>query len=356
MKVAARTSMSVVGGVAVFFAAASVSVAGDLNPPAGPVLPTMKTLVEVEPRMPIGQATTPGDANNVFIITSSGSYYLTGDVTIPLTKAGIQIGADNVTLDLNGFAIIGPGAGVAATAIYAPGAARGITVKNGTIRSCAHGVLLNNATLAMVSMVTVANCSNSGVLVGSAGIVDRCIAVSCGAVGISAGNGSVITGCAAQSCTNGGILAAGPGVAVTGCSATQNTGPGFLVLSNGATLTDCIAVSNGSDGFQIGSSTLIRGCSAVSNGNGGTGSGIHATGSDNRIEGNNCTANDRGIEIDSGGNFVTRNTCSGNTTSNWDVAASNIILVVAGATSAGFNGNVGGAGPGSTDPNANFSY
>ncbi len=55
-------------------------------------------------------------------------------------------------------------------------------------------------------------------------------------------------------------------------------------------------------------------------------------------------------------NIIVRNTCSGNTTNNWDVVAGNVCLVVQGVTGAAILGNTGGVAPGSTDPNANFSY
>lgn len=61
--------------------------------PAGPPGPTMKTLDQVEARMPVS---APGT------ISESGSYYLTGDIS-----GMVVIGADRVTLDLNGFAIHG---------------------------------------------------------------------------------------------------------------------------------------------------------------------------------------------------------------------------------------------------------
>ncbi|GAG42986.1 unnamed protein product, partial [marine sediment metagenome] len=84
----------------------TVSQAGDLNPP-GPPAPTMKTLDEVEPRIPIGPETTPGDANSLYVITERGSYYLTGNITGVGGKNGIEINSNDVTLDLKGFALIG---------------------------------------------------------------------------------------------------------------------------------------------------------------------------------------------------------------------------------------------------------
>ena len=82
---------------------------------------------------------------------------------------------------------------------------------------------------------------------------------------------------------------------------------------------------------------------------------IHTTSFDNRIEGNTCTGSDRGIDVDLAGNIIIKNTCSGNT-NNWDIVAGNVILVVNATTAAAVTGNAGGVAPGSTDPNANFTY
>src|SRR5262245_22765217 len=81
-------------------AAAGLVFAGPLNPPAGPVTSTYKTLTEVEPRTPISAASTPGDAAGQFKITQPGSYYLTGNIAAIPGKHGIEIAASGVTIDL----------------------------------------------------------------------------------------------------------------------------------------------------------------------------------------------------------------------------------------------------------------
>ena len=83
-----------------------IAQAGDLEPPGAPA-PTMKTLDEVEARIPIHQADIP------LTITQPGSYYLAENLDLtglpdPANTTAIEITVDNVTVDLNGFAITGP--------------------------------------------------------------------------------------------------------------------------------------------------------------------------------------------------------------------------------------------------------
>ena len=61
--------------------------------PANPPGPTMKTLDQVEARTPVS---APGT------LSQAGSYYLTQDI-----NGQIEIGADRIVLDLNGFSIHG---------------------------------------------------------------------------------------------------------------------------------------------------------------------------------------------------------------------------------------------------------
>src|SRR5678815_1587099 len=99
----------------------SVLAQGPLTPPGAPA-PTMKTLDQVEPRVAINATNTPGDDDSLFKITQPGSYYLTGNITGVAGKHGIEIAASGVTLDLNGFDLVGvagmgPFDGVSATVV-----------------------------------------------------------------------------------------------------------------------------------------------------------------------------------------------------------------------------------------------
>ena len=104
---------------------------GPLTPPGAPA-PTMKTLDQIEPRKEVNATNTPGNGTNVFVISASGSYYLGGNVTGVSGKNGIRISAPNVTLDLNGFALVGVPGSLAGVTTLSGG--RNLAIRNGTIR------------------------------------------------------------------------------------------------------------------------------------------------------------------------------------------------------------------------------
>jgi hypothetical protein len=79
--------------------------AGDLNPPPGPVAPTMKTLEAIEPRVCVQEL--PGAPNATHVISEDGAYYLVADIVGEAGKHGILITADRVSLHLGPFSIEG---------------------------------------------------------------------------------------------------------------------------------------------------------------------------------------------------------------------------------------------------------
>ena len=104
---------------------------------------------------------TPGDAPGFPItISRPGSYRLTSNLTVPdADTTAIEVAADHVTIDLNGFAILGPvdciatlpacagtgsGSGVVTVPLGQQASRRAnISIRNGTIQGMgAHGVQL----------------------------------------------------------------------------------------------------------------------------------------------------------------------------------------------------------------------
>lgn len=449
---------------------------GSLTPP-GPPAPTMKSLSDVEPRIPISSLPVT--------IGTNGSYYITTNLVGPASPAnGITIQADNVTIDLRGYSLSGAPGGTGAGINFA-NTHTNLVVRNGTIcnwggdgifggistqiedvmvfgcklvgidlsqsHSCRiHGCRFKeNGTGALNVGINseVTDCASyhdgsgtAAIVIGAYSTVANCTASSFDGIGISAGTACTVTHCSvagnshdgidtSTACTVSGCTAVGnqkhgfsvfAGSVVTGCSANQNGLDGFQIFpestvkdcsssqnsavgmavgdhcnvtgctvaysgANGIQggsvmrVTDCIAVSNtgqgvtvadncfvsgclvnndSAGGIQVGSLSIVRNNSIDYNQSSNTTAGLLINGSQNRVEGNNITRNGRGIKALAGGNFITGNTVKASSSAiNFDLASGNIIgPIVAPPTTGVILGNTGGAGVGSTDPSANFSY
>lgn len=190
---------------------------------------------------------TPGDAPGFPVtISQSGSYVLTGNLTVlDAQTTAIEITADNVTLDLNGFSIIGPnvctpnptrctfsgqGVGVHAGS-FSPGvvAPNGVRVMNGMVRGMGfHGVRL----------------------MGDGTAVDRVHTTNNGGPGIVVGAGSVIDSSA--------VLNGGSGIIgwIVRSSTAESNGTGGIFIRNGGVATGNAAEANGADGITMTNATL----------------------------------------------------------------------------------------------------
>lgn len=232
---------------------------GPLIPPGAPA-PTMKTLDQIEPRIPISSLP--------FAITQPGSYYLVTNLTGVANQDGITIAASNVTIDLNGFEIRGV-AGASDTDGITLGSedCDNITLRNGSIRGWnAYGANLdfgNSGRGRIIEDVRfVGNYGLSALRVGSGAVVRGCVAVS-NETGIVAGDGSVLEDCVAQHNSESGI-SVGNGSVVRGCSARSNGGAGFFTGT--VAMEDCAAVDNGHNGFYIANrDSSMRNCVASGN-------------------------------------------------------------------------------------------
>lgn len=189
-----------------FVVCGSVALAGPLNPPAGAIVSSGKTLVDVEPRTAITPANTPGDADSTFKITQPVSYYLTGNVTGANNKHGIEVAADHVTIDLNGFSLLGVAG--ARDAVRSDGGplALGFVVKNGTINGWTNGsgVYAGGVTQCRVEDVTITSVNFEGVWTGPRSVIARCHTKTTRS-GLRTGNNSVVKDCTVETATERGI-------------------------------------------------------------------------------------------------------------------------------------------------------
>jgi parallel beta-helix repeat protein len=254
--------MITMGTVALSLAAATalLSHAGPINPPTGPVAPTMKTLNQVEPRIPIGPESV--SRNGVLVISQSGSYFLTGNITANTGLNGIEIQTDNVSIDLRGYAVIG-GAG-SLDGITLTQAGLNVTVFNGIVRNFTGvGVNLGNASGSFIRDVQVAGNGGSGLRLGQ-GRIQNCSAKNNTGNGFQAFGNVALSGCTSEQ--NGAAgFSAGAGCAMDGCTASLNATTGFNV-GVGNTLNNCTARSNTGNGFTASNGCVFRGCAASANG------------------------------------------------------------------------------------------
>ena len=232
--------------------------AGPLDPPAGPIGSTYKTLTEVEPRIAINAANTPGDADSRFRITQRGSYYLTANVIGAAGLAGIEIAVGGVTIDLNGFEMQGAAGSLDAIRMSAAGTTS-VVVKNGTIRLWSEdGVDLDTNTPQSVRVenVHVSSCGQRGIAVGL-GIVESCISFNNGGQGLVMGVGQVIDSRATDN-TLSGILLTGSGSSVIGCTASGNGTHGIASTGAAVLISQCTASENEGDGIQASIASNVR--------------------------------------------------------------------------------------------------
>jgi len=301
-----------------------------------------------------------GDSSNSHIISANGSYYLSDNITGVSGRNGIRVAAQNVTIDLNGFSVIGVAGSLDGIFLFAAATPNTIVIKNGTVRNWGgNGIATNTigffgeGTLYNVNLLanTSAGFSNSfgarwsfyncvarsnGLggfnTGGGVSVLENCEALNNTSNGFTVSNASILKNCVARSNTSHGF--SGSGI-MTNCIATGNSLDGFNLL--GGRATDCTSTQNGSDGFQMIFNCAVIRCTAQGNGTAGTGAGVYATQADNLIQGNLLLGNDNGVDCDLTGNVVIGNVASGNTDDYGQVVAGNHLGTVH-TTPAAMNG------------------
>jgi hypothetical protein len=179
----------------------------------------------------INQSTVMAAGGFPYVISQPGSYKLSGNLNMPTPGLdAIQIKSDNVTLDLNGFTISGPGVSVTG----APGTCG---INFGSPTHCS-AIISSNANT-MVKNGALRGFSDALALFGSGSIF--AVNASGNLVGISTGGpSSVISRCIANSNLISGISASNATISDSGAS--NNSGFGFQAFNS--TLIHNIATNN----------------------------------------------------------------------------------------------------------------
>jgi len=235
----------------------------------------MKTLQEMEPRVPLSATTTPGDVSNTYIITQPGSYYLTGDVRPTGGRNAILVSADNVTIDLRGYALDGSADTTGFKAgITNSGNRRNLRVFNGTIRQFrGYGMIGRFDTSSFEDMAFIDSAGGQLEIMQSSGCTVKNVRTHAvtGETGIQVGTNSVVEGCTVEGGSVGITCLSG---VVKNCSVLN---PGFTGIScSGGVISNCTveganntsSINNG--GITLaGSGGLIESCVLKSCASGG---------------------------------------------------------------------------------------
>ena len=288
---------------------------GSLTPPGAPA-PTMKSLAQIEPRTDV--STLPGGAGFLHHITTSGSYYLTTNLTGVAALSGINIATNNVTLDLNGFTLQGVAGSV--NGISVQGATTNITICNGAVSGWgSYGVSALNASSRnlVFEQLNVSASGQSGLFVYYSQ-VNRCNISTSGGYGIYAYY-SEVRDCTVRSNSASGIYA--DHSLVRGGHVDGNRDNGFYVITS--TVSDCLVQNNSRSGIYVdGPGCVIteNNCRGNNTGNYASNAGIYIRDSRNRVDGNHVIASGvSGIQVEAAyvNNVVIRNTVDGNGASNF---------------------------------------
>jgi hypothetical protein len=154
----------------------------------------------VDGQVLINQATVMAMGGFPYNITQPGSYKLSGNLVVTGTD-GIDVHTNNVTIDLNGFAISGPvtcfgsGSGIGCGPLVSPAGIRGlnvsgITIRNGTITGLNNGIFIYNSSNILVEDIHAGGNQTAGIQVQDA-VVRRNTTSLNGQFGIVASNSLV---------------------------------------------------------------------------------------------------------------------------------------------------------------------
>jgi len=212
----------------------------------------------------INQTRVTAEGGFPFSITEKGSWILTSDLVVPSANTtAIQIATGDVTLDLNGFSIRGPGtAGDGDGVALDPnnGTVGPVTVRNGIIRGMGDRGIDFVGNQLRLSDLTVSDSGGIGIWVGDAIVSGTRVSLS-GDHGILCGTNCVLKDNFSSRNAGDGIV--GRGLA-DGNTVSNNDGDGIDWTPSGMVIGNT-SLNNDSVGLRLGAAVGFQ--NNVSSGN-----------------------------------------------------------------------------------------
>jgi parallel beta-helix repeat protein len=268
---------------------------------------------------------------------------LTLEADLDCTGSGLIVGADGVTIDLNGFTIEGDN-GEGDVGIDNGGGFDDLKIEDGTVSGFGEGVSIGgDAENTKITGVTAFGCSgdgfdlndsrdgtikdcvangntNNGFSVGTGATgnkIEKTVALSNGGIGFEIkGTGNTLKKVDAVLNTQG-IALLGTGNTVSGCTAHNNANTGVFAMADGNRISKCEATGNNNRGIDVRSADGVTVEKSAANGNAQEGILVSAGSSGAIVKKNDALGNELNgilIEDDCSNALVDGNTVSANHT------------------------------------------
>ena len=202
-----------------------------------------------------------------YTITEPGFYYITKNLPCAAGSHGITIQSSEVTIDLMGFSLVGPGGTGAYHGIYAGDPVENMEIRNGNIKDF-QGIgcyiySIESKGCRIVNIKTSHNGDSGIYLRGDSNIVKDCISFSNGYFGIYVGHAATVTGNSCHGNVDHGIRV-GYEAVVQGNSCYENEKYG-IYTGHGCSIVQNSCRSNTSGGILAGTGSSVIGNACYSN-------------------------------------------------------------------------------------------
>jgi hypothetical protein len=192
-----------------------------------------------------------------YTITSPGFYYLTGNLSYSGTSNGINVNSDDLTLDLMGFSLSGPGPSASNYAIYMSGR-KNVEIRNGTVSGWFYGIYEDSSAALRHRVINmrVESMGDGIYLLGRGHLIKGCTVGDCIGIGIwlagGIASGNIVSNCA----LNGIYLTAAGNVIGNTIFTTGSTQYGIYIDTTAPNLVMQNTVTGPGTHFTLGSGSV----------------------------------------------------------------------------------------------------